>query len=483
MEDEKKTVQSRSDNNEKNNSGADKAPDSNKIAKDKGKGIRFGGALLVCAAIFLVAYLIVNTDSISAVISKFTGVITPVLLGFAIAYILNPILRFFEFKVFNFIPNKKICRGLSLTLTYLLSIGFIIAVALLIIPAATTSILNITNNLESSVNDTITLINNLISDYFGTHPLPEGVTQEEILATVSKLLNESGDMFDTITKYAMQYGKGLVIGVKNVILAAFISLYVLVSKERLTAQSNKICTAFLSENAKRKFYKYVRICDKTFGGFLIGKIIDSLIIGVITFLTLLFFNIAKIEDIILISVIVCVTNIIPVFGPFIGAIPSFFILFLQSPPKAFLFLLLILVIQQLDGNVIGPKILGNATGMSTLGVMIAIIIMGDYFGVVGMILGVPIFSVAITLINEISESKLKKKNLPLNSAEYYPEDSLVDPNEPSLPIMRRFYMWLGHMFVRIWRLAFGKITHKKHKKINTENDTTIEKDKDTTNEQ
>ena len=169
----------------------------------------------------------------------------------------------------------------------------------------------------------------------------------------------------------------------------------------------------------------------------------------------------------LVSTIVCVTNVIPVFGPFIGAIPSFFIILIVDPAKAFIFLALILIIQQLDGNVIGPKILGNSTGMSSLGVMISIIIMGDLFGVVGMILGVPIFAVALAIVNELSEDKLRKKNLPVNTAEYYPENSLVDPYAPHETFTHRIFSLAGKAFGRIFKIIFGKKDTKEQKE-NTE---------------
>ena len=416
------------------------------------RGSRAIGVAIACATLFVILYAFVNANSISSVISRFVSVLAPIILGFAIAYILNPILKLFEFRVFKKMRSKRIRRAISLVITYVLAISFVVAMIMLILPELISSVSDFAYNFGYYIDTTIKEINTLISDYFGSHPLPEDIKKEDIYSFVSKFFNQSGDALETIGNYVIEYGKGLVIGVKNLILALFISVYVLVAKQRLAAQTSKIATAMLSTEGKDKLFKYVRICDKTFGGFFVGKIIDSLIIGIITLVTLMIFNIPY--DI-LVSVIVCVTNVIPVFGPFIGAIPSFFIIFIVDPMKAFLFLIIILVIQQLDGNVIGPKILGNSTGMSSLGVMVAIIIMGDFFGVIGMILGVPIFAVALTLINEIVEGRLKKKNLPLNSAEYYPENSLVDPYEPHETLSHRFYSGVGHLFMKLWKIIFG----------------------------
>lgn len=443
VDDEK--VNSRNSDPSKSENGSPKAPK---------KGPRITGVIIICATVFIVLYAIVNSDSISSVFSKFVSVMTPIILGFAFAYILNPILKFFETSVFGKLKNKKIRRTLSITLTYLLAALFFVSVILLIFPVLFANISDIASNLDRYIDDTISEINTAIVSFFGSHSVPdELIKKEELVTFVSKFFTESGDAFETVGEYAIEYGKGLIIGVKNFILAIFISLYVLISKDRLSAQTNKIVTAALSAESKEKLYKYVRICDKTFGGFLVGKIIDSLIIGVITFITLAIFNIPHYA---LVSVIVGITNVIPVFGPFIGAIPSFFIIFIVDPTKALIFLVLILIIQQLDGNVIGPKILGNTTGLSALGVMVAIIIMGDYFGIVGMILGVPIFSVTLTLINEIAESRLKKKNLPLNTAEYYPENTPIDPHEPRVTLSHRFYAWIGHLFMKLFRLIFGR---------------------------
>ena len=220
----------------------------------------------------------------------------------------------------------------------------------------------------------------------------------------------------------------------------------LASKERLKAQVKKFTTAMFPPKGRHRFYRYVRLCDRTFGGFFVGKIIDSLIIGAITLVVLLIF---RMPYALLISTIICVTNIIPVFGPFIGAIPSAFIIFIVSPSKALIFLVLILLIQQLDGNVIGPKILGDSTGLSTLGVIISIVIMGEYFGIVGMIVGVPIFAVAVALVKEFLEQKLRAKDLPTDTSEYYAWDSFVDPHEVHETITQKMAKNVKNSFQKI----------------------------------
>lgn len=380
--------------------------------------------LISCCVIFLIVYLLVNIKSIAGIFSSVFTVFTPILLGGAFAYLLNPLLKLYEYKVFKKLKSKKLLRVLSLLMTYVTAIAVIVALAFLLIPQLVDSIVNFVQNINTYLNDTSNFINNFLSKLIGNNT--EIVDQEMILGIVKNFLSQSGDVLGDIASYVLQYGTGLVIGIKNFILAIFISIYVLASKERLKAQTNKLVTAIFSKKAKKRFYRYTYLCNRVFGRYFTGMIVDSILVGIITFILL---TIAQIPYALLVSCIVCVTNVIPVFGPFIGAIPSFLIIFIVNPPKAFLFLLFALIVQQIDGNVLAPKIHGNSTGLSSLGVIISIIIMGEYFGLIGMVLGVPLFAVIVNVFKEILESKLSRKKCPTQTAEYYENDSLVDPYE------------------------------------------------------
>ena len=177
----------------------------------------------------------------------------------------------------------------------------------------------------------------------------------------------------------------------------------------------KITYALFPKNIAEKTIEITHRSNSTFGKFLVGKILDSLIIGILTFFIL---TISKMPYATLISVIVGITNIIPFFGPFIGAIPSFIIILFVSPVKALWFLVIILVIQQIDGNIIGPKILGDSIGISAFWILFAILVAGKFLGLVGMIIGVPLFAVVYSLIKEIIEAKLKKKGLNIETEDY-----------------------------------------------------------------
>lgn len=413
---------------------------------------------ITCAIFFTSLYTIINIKVLSDLFSAVLSVFAPIILGAAFAYMLNPILKLFEFKVFRWIKHKSLLRILSLIMTYVVMFAVIAAFLLLLIPQLVDSISQFTSKFDGYMDHTVELINNLAADITANEQYRELINAEKLTDTLTGLLFTSGDIFSDIMGYVQEYGIGLIVSIKNVVLALFISIYILSAKERLKAQMVKFATAVFSPVKARRFFKYVNLCDRTFGGFFVGKIIDSLIIGVITLVALLIF---RIPYALLVSTIVCITNVIPVFGPFIGAIPSAFIIFMDSPQKALIFLILILLIQQLDGNVIGPRILGNTTGISSLGVIISIIIMGEYFGIIGMLVGVPIFAVIISIVKEILETKLRNKNKPTDTAEYYSVDSLEDPHEHHQRPMLKMFESIGSLLVRIFKPQKKKKNNKK----------------------
>lgn len=201
----------------------------------------------------------------------------------------------------------------------------------------------------------------------------------------------------------------------NFIIGIIVSIYVLISKERFAGQGKKILYAVFKPNAANTVVTIMRQSNKIFGGFISGKLLDSLIIGILCYIGLSFLQMPYKE---LVSVIVGVTNIIPFFGPYIGAIPSAFLILLVSPRKCITFLIFVLILQQLDGNIIGPKILGDSTGLSAFWVVFSILLGGGLFGFIGMIIGVPTFAVLYYLIKTAVESRLKRKMLPVETLTY-----------------------------------------------------------------
>ena len=197
--------------------------------------------------------------------------------------------------------------------------------------------------------------------------------------------------------------------------------------------------ALFSEKKCVSILDWCRYADKTFGGFVIGKILDALFMICACSIA---FSIAKIPYAILVSVVIGICNIIPFFGPFIGAIPCGLIILIAEPSKLLLYIILLLVIQQFDANVVEPKIVGDRTGLSSLGVIVAIMVMSGYFGIIGMFFGVPIFAICYTLVMSFVDKKLEKKAVTTDIADYYSENSIVDPRRVVEPVSVRFYQRL-----------------------------------------
>ncbi len=390
--------------------------------------------LLCCAVVFVALFAIVNFGAVASIFSLLLSLFSPVLIGFAIAYILNPILRLFEFKVYKKIPKKSVNRALSIVSTYVVAILFIVMLLFLLIPSVVDAIVDLVTNYDGYIARTTALINQIINKFLEGETTREYVNEQAIINAISKFFTASGTVLETVMKYVTQYASGIVTGITNTVIGIFISIYVLISKEKLQAQVRKFMSAVLPDRKNRKLSKYLTLTYRTFSGFFVGKLIGSVIVFFLLFFLMLIFGVPYAP---LVATIVAIMDIIPVFGPIIGAVPSFLIIFIRDPIKALIFLVLLVVVQQLEGNVISPKILGEATGISSLSVIIAIVVMGECFGFVGMIVGVPIFAVAITVIKELIDTQLKKKGKSIDTADYYMKDSAVDPHDTHVPIGRK----------------------------------------------
>ena len=388
--------------------------------------------ILICAIIFVCVFVIVNSKNVSGVFSAIFSVLLPILLGATLAYFLNPILKLYEFKVFKKMKNKKAIRALSILMTYVTLLLILAAFASILIPSLIESVSTLVANADEHLSTTAELLNGIIVKFTDNPDHADLLNGESLksalMKVVSKIIPSNDQTMHIIT------GIGTVL--KNAFLAFFISLYMLISKERLSAQFRKLSTAVLGVKGRKRLYRYIRIVHRNFGGYFSGVLIDALIIMCVSFICFLIFNIPYAP---LIAVIIGTTNIIPIFGPFLGAIPSFIIIFIQNPTKALIFAILILVIQQIDGNIIAPKVLGESTNISSLGVIIAITIMGDYFGIVGMIIGVPIFAAGISIGKEFIDHRLRVADMPTDTAEYYADDSLVNPHEHHETVSQRLF--------------------------------------------
>ena len=391
----------------------------------------------ICAVFLLLIVIVSNIDTLGTWFRGALMLLRPILIGLALAYLCNPIFRFFERKVLFRLRPPAFRRALALTLAYLVILLLLAAIVLLIVPRLIDSILlfasNYSVNLSSAIdqiNHFIDLINAPIHRISGDPAFFEHVPEDavqQLFATIFTperfaALFELAQPLSLITAFTSI--------VTDVIFAIFISIYLLASKEKRYAQIMKLRRAIFGDTVNSVITRLCTVADKTFGSFLEGKMLDCLIVGVLAWIS---FAIFKIPYALLLATLIAVFNLIPMIGPLIGAVPSVAILLLSDAEKAIPFLIIVILLQQLDNNVISPKILGDNTGVSSLCVLIAIITMGAVWGMVGLFLGVPIFASILVLIDELTVSRLQKKGIPSGLENYYASDIIIDPVKRSHP--------------------------------------------------
>ena len=369
--------------------------------------------VICCSIIFY--FVASQIGSFSEKISIVIGILYPFIIGFSIAYLLNFILKFYEVNIFGNVKwfsklRKGQKRSIGLVLTYLTATGICYLFIHFIVPQLIDSIMGLVNDVPTYVDNATKLINELINET-DLSPQSTALIREQM----DKYINFIMDFATEVLPIVGNTVKVIASSVWNIVLGIIISVYLLIDKENFFAINRKITYALFSEKTSKRIFELTYRTNETFGKFIVGKIIDSVIIGVLSFII---FAIFKLPYNLLISVIIGVTNIIPFFGPFIGAIPSFIIILFVSPSKALIFLLLVFIIQQIDGNIIGPKILGDSIGISAFWILFSILVAGKFLGLVGMIIGVPLFAIIYSVIKEDVEYKLKNKNLPTETKDY-----------------------------------------------------------------
>lgn len=396
----------------------------------------------------LLVFVLININSIWGVASNFFGIITPFLYGFLLAYLLNFPYTFFKDKAFKKMGAKRKIWGkfrspLALILTYIFGIGVIAFLLGILLPQLGKSVENLVSNF-SGYADTFKTVEqdaiNWVNNQFGLK-----LDNQTILDTIlnhilsikpgDDITKSIGEFISTAFPAAFNTAKLFTINIYNWIIAIIVSVYFLLGKDKLCSQAKKIAFAYLPEKVFNKTQEIIHLSNNMCGKFIVGKIIDSTIIGVICFICL---SIFQFDYALLISVIVGVTNVIPFFGPFIGAIPSAFLLLIIDPVQCFWFVIFIIILQQIDGNIIGPKILGNSVGVSGIWIMVSVIIGGGLFGVAGMVLGVPVFAVIYTLISKNVYTRIRKKktaaDLPVENKDTFTEVReavTTDESEPN----------------------------------------------------
>ena len=373
-------------------------------------------------------FLIYRFQGFGDAISKLTGILMPFIYGAVIAYLLKPVCNCVEDFLRRLLPEKMgtAANMLAVTVSLLFGILVVYALIMMIVPQLITSVTTLYYTARNNLNDFV-----------------DWASHQEIVASNQKLLDfietsydNLQDMLDNIVRTKLVPSmqsllSGAALGVmsfvtflKNIIIGVIVSVYLLASRKKFGQQCKMILYSLIKPRWADVILEEILYADKMFGGFINGKILDSAIIGVLCYIACLIF---KFPSALLVSVIIGVTNVIPFFGPFIGAIPATLLILIQNPIKALWFVLFVLVLQQLDGNIIGPKILGNTTGLSSFWVLFAILLFGGLWGFVGMIIGVPLFAVIYDVLKKFVFHGLRRNEEMELVTTYH--DNFGDPDD------------------------------------------------------
>ncbi len=386
-------------------------------------------ALLVIILSISFFFILYRYHGVTKNLGALLSILQPVTIGLVLAYLVSPIVNFeerhllplFLGKMKSEKKSRKTVRAISVA-GALIFVGIIIGILLqMVIPELYRSINGMIDTMPRQVNSFM----EWISAYINEESELSGYLEMALTKVTEFFENWAKTDFLPQTRNLIAgLTSGVIIAVRmlfNVIIGIILSIYILMSKEALIGQSKQIVYALFSGKKANTIVHTVHKCNEIFGGFISGKILDSLIIGILCFICLYFM---KMPYSVLVSVIVGVTNVIPFFGPYLGAVPSTILIMLADPIKGLYFVIFILVLQQVDGNIIGPKILGDSTGLSSFWVVFAILVGGGILGVPGMIVGVPLLAVVFYMIRNILDYVMEKKDLPQDPASFVKVEKL-----------------------------------------------------------
>ena len=388
--------------------------------------------VVACAILFYMALNYIGV--VGRAIKTLVRILSPFIWGLVITYLLTPLVRTLQNRLFDPLcarlnrggkhrRGKKLARGLAVFLSEIIMLAVIVALFYLIIPQLYSSIETIIVNSPVYIDSLTTWVTKLLTDFpeirsYVTQVMGDVNTdlmswlQTTVLPGLGSLLSNVG----TGVKY-------LLTGLYNLIIGIIVSVYILGDSETFGANAKRLLYSLLTPEAAKKLLEGLDFTNRTFIGFLNGKLLDSAIIGLICYIVC---AILDMPYALLVSVIIGLTNIIPFFGPFIGAVPSAIIILMVSPIKCLIFVVFIIILQQVDGNLIGPKILGSSVGINGFWVMFSIILGAGLFSFWGMLLGVPVFVLIYTLINNSVDRKLRRSDLPVTTEEFM-EIDYIDP--------------------------------------------------------
>lgn len=366
---------------------------------------------IVCALFYRVAF---NFEVSIEAVKHFMGMMAPFIIALFIAYFVTPIVTFFEKHVFSKIPlgkkrltSPKALRILSILMTYILVIGTLILLLAFIMPQLVKSIADITDAAPGYFNSLMVQIQNAELTLAGNrYKVDTAILDNIVTSNLPQTFDQFSKLLGNVVPDVLNATRIVANGILNIFLGFVIAIYLLYTKESYMDSSRKILTALLPMGWTKSLFKTLSESHRIFSGFFVGKMIDSMIIGLMCFVIML---IARIPYALLISVIVGITNMIPYFGPFIGGAVGIIFLLITTPAKALIFAIIILALQQFDGNILGPKILGDSTGLTPFWVIFAIILFGGAFGFVGMFIGVPCFAVIKNIFDGIINRRYDEK--------------------------------------------------------------------------
>ena len=413
------------------------------------------GLILICGAILIVFNNLIQNSKLEIGFDKINDTLTPFYIGIILAFLTCPVYNFIVKKMYKRLtcsvdinhPASQTMKSFPYRVTgeeernlaeenrsalFLSKTASSVAVFLIVVGVIALVIYSILPKLiEGSAGfiESFPERTRQLADWASTSLARFPSVQKWILNFADKGASEMFEWFQTNvlnikeqSSVAVAVSTGIVSAFNtllDVVLGLLLMLYLLNNKEHIFAIGRKIVAATCSESRSEGIYEFIDIFNETFIGYLVGRILDSLVIGVLTYIVLLCFGISFAP---MIAIVVGVTNVIPFFGPFIGAIPCTLLLLLESPKQALLFVVLIFIIQQLDGNVIGPKIVGNALGINSFWVLVAVLIGGGLFGFMGMLFGTPVFALVYQYIDKLTIKKLRSKDKEADTMEYYSLD-------------------------------------------------------------
>ncbi len=422
-------------------------------------------SLIVIAAAVLFVVFVFKIDSFVEGFSWIGTVAAPIICGVVVAYIVNPLMMWIERTFFKKLKNdpppekglvmKKLestrvgstavvrtlekhaastekkqrrrriaARALSVSIAYILLLAIITGIGIAVVPSVATSVVDLADKMPGYVKN----LDAFLKEFFVNNPEIAGLISDSfteigsVLDKISDMMEPmAGDIIGSVSNGVLKFAAGLLTGLKNVLIGLIIAIYFLFSKERLLAQCKKILFAFLKNSTCQRIFYIAGKSNAIFKNYVISNLVDALIIFAAMAIGML---VMEMPYPLLLAVVCGVTNLIPFFGPFIGAIPCGLIILLVDPVKVIWFGVFVLVLQQVDGNVIKPHLFGESMGLPAVWVLVSITIGGGLFGIPGMLLGVPVFAVLYLLFAEFVSSKLKRKNMPEDTGEYSGDTSL-----------------------------------------------------------